>query len=154
ERREADLVNLGFVLNVIESVPERVETLRSAWSFARRALVVAVLKRFCFFGATHWRPFKDGFVTSRGTFLPYFSQDDLRALIEISLNMRVMSLAPGIGAVFRDKELEQEIAYRRRSAAAQYFERLNLVAHERASRQTVARPEIGELVPSAIEVIV
>jgi hypothetical protein len=26
ERREADLVNLGFVLNVIESVPERVET--------------------------------------------------------------------------------------------------------------------------------
>src|SRR5579872_4399885 len=30
-RREADIVNLGYVLNVIENAEERAETLRSAW---------------------------------------------------------------------------------------------------------------------------
>src|SRR5262249_10130944 len=35
-RRQADVVNLGFVLNVIEDAHERIETLRDAWSFALR----------------------------------------------------------------------------------------------------------------------
>src|ERR1041384_5581634 len=31
-RREADVVNLGFVINVIEDTTERVEAVRSAWA--------------------------------------------------------------------------------------------------------------------------
>ena len=39
----ADVVNLGFVLNVIEDPRERTETLRAAWGFARHALCVSVM---------------------------------------------------------------------------------------------------------------
>jgi DNA phosphorothioation-associated putative methyltransferase len=154
DRRAADVVNLGFVLNVIESVPERVETLRAAWSFAKRALIVAVMNRASFSEGAGWRPYKDGVLTSRGTFQRYFSQGDLRALIEMSLNARAMTLAPGIVAVFRDKELEQEVSYRRRSAAAQYFDRLKLEAPERGPQLRAARPDVGELAPGAVEAIV
>lgn len=38
----ADVVNLGYVLNVIEDRAERADTLRKAYALARRALVVAV----------------------------------------------------------------------------------------------------------------
>lgn len=154
ERRSADVVNLGFVLNVIESIPERVETLRAAWRFAKRALVVAVMNRASFSEAHNWKPYKDGVLTSRGTFQRYFSQDDLRALVEMSLNARATSLAPGIVAIFRDKDLEQEVAYRRRSAAAQFFERLDLVSPARSPRVAAARPDPAALVPSVIDSII
>ena len=37
--KEADVVNLGYVINVIENEAERREALRRAWSLARSALV-------------------------------------------------------------------------------------------------------------------
>jgi len=39
----ADIVNLGFVLNVIESVHERQQVLRDAFALATSVLVVAVI---------------------------------------------------------------------------------------------------------------
>ena len=42
-RKPADVVNLGFVLNVIEDPRERVETLKAAWGFATQALCVSVM---------------------------------------------------------------------------------------------------------------
>ena len=42
-RQAADVVNLGFVLNVIEDPRERTETLKAAWGFARDALCVSVM---------------------------------------------------------------------------------------------------------------
>ena len=42
-RRPASVVNLGFVLNVIEDAKERAETLKAAWGFAEAALCVAVM---------------------------------------------------------------------------------------------------------------
>src|SRR3712207_5615072 len=39
--KPADVVNLGYVINVIEEVSERREVLRRAWNLAQRALVVA-----------------------------------------------------------------------------------------------------------------
>lgn len=39
ERIQADVVNLGYVLNVIEDPAERIETLVSAWKLTRRLLV-------------------------------------------------------------------------------------------------------------------
>jgi hypothetical protein len=41
-RRSADAVNLGYVLNVIENLEERSQTLRDAWRLCRKLLVVAV----------------------------------------------------------------------------------------------------------------
>ncbi|WP_128645422.1 DNA phosphorothioation-associated putative methyltransferase [Rhodococcus sp. BS-15] len=40
-RSSADVVNLGFVVNVIENPAERLETVRSAWGLARRVLIVS-----------------------------------------------------------------------------------------------------------------
>jgi len=39
----ADIVNLGFVVNVIEDFDERLEALTRAWSLAERLLVVSVM---------------------------------------------------------------------------------------------------------------
>ena len=39
----ADVVNLGYVLNVIEDPAERLETLASAWALTRRLLVVSTM---------------------------------------------------------------------------------------------------------------
>src|SRR5690606_25110914 len=41
--REAQIVNLGFVLNVIEDPAERAVALHAAWSLARRVLLVSVM---------------------------------------------------------------------------------------------------------------
>jgi DNA phosphorothioation-associated putative methyltransferase len=41
ERSPAEVVNLGYVVNVIEDPKERVETLRLAWGLATRALVIS-----------------------------------------------------------------------------------------------------------------
>jgi DNA phosphorothioation-associated putative methyltransferase len=40
---EADVVNLGFVVNVIEDPEERSQTLRCAWSLCRRTLTVSAM---------------------------------------------------------------------------------------------------------------
>src|SRR5437879_2976122 len=41
-RREADVVNLGYVLNVIENPGERSQTLQQAWQLCRQLLVASV----------------------------------------------------------------------------------------------------------------
>src|SRR5262249_9116209 len=113
-RRAADVVNLGFVLNVIEDPFERLETLPAAWSFAKRALTISVMvpgKQ----AVAGLKPYKDGFLSSWGTFQRYFTQDELRELVESAVGERAFTLAPGIVTLFRDKELEQEVVYRRRS---------------------------------------
>lgn len=70
-RAEADVVNLGFVINVIEDPAERVEVLLAAWKLARRLLVVSTLVR----GQEDYAAFRccgDGVLTSRHTFQKYF----------------------------------------------------------------------------------
>jgi DNA phosphorothioation-associated putative methyltransferase len=113
-RKTADVVNLGFVINVIEDPRERIETLKASWGFALRALCVAVMPLGKSSTAGH-RPFRDGFLTSRGTFQRYFEQQELRALVEGATRETPLALAPGIVVAFRDKDLEQEVLFRRRS---------------------------------------
>lgn len=115
-RRAADFVNIGFVLNVIEDRHERIETLRTAWSFAQRAMVVSVrvmgnvdLKTL--------RQYRDGYLTSRGTFQKYFGQQELRDFINDTLGEAPIAIGPGVFAIFRDKDLEQEVLFRRRAGA-------------------------------------
>ena len=115
-RKSADVVNLGFVINVIEDPRERIETLKAAWGFAQRALCVAVMSIGKASTAGH-KPFRDGFVTSRGTFQRYFDQQELRTIVQGATGETPLSLAPGIVVIFRDKDLEQEVLLRRRSRA-------------------------------------
>jgi len=117
-RVEADVVNLGYVVNVIESGRERTDTLRSAWTLARRLLLVSARlvheRRLC-----SGDEFEDGVLTTRGTFQKFFEQSDLRSWIEQSLGVECVPAAPGVFLVFReDTEREGYVAsqFRRRVA--------------------------------------
>jgi DNA phosphorothioation-associated putative methyltransferase len=118
ERRPADVVNLGYVVNVIEAPIERQETLRSAWRLARRVLVVAARLEWearVITGRLH----ADGIVTSKGTFQKLFRQDELREWIDATLNVRSVAAAPGIYYVFReDEDAQRYLAGRVRSRIA------------------------------------
>ena len=142
-RRSADVVNLGFVLNVIEDRHERAETLMAAYGFAQRALSVAVMPfgKYTFEGL---KPYGDGYVTSRGTFQKYFAQQELRDFIAKVLGEAPVAFAPGIFVVFRDKELEQEVLLRRQSRAI--FRPVGIRPPEREPRAVAPRPELPDRV--------
>jgi len=94
------IVNLGFVLNVVEDPEERREVLRAAYDLAERCLVVAVM----LVGkgdVSSLRPHGDGFLTSRGTFQRYYMQAELRAFLAETLDMTPVAAGPGIFFVFR-----------------------------------------------------
>jgi DNA phosphorothioation-associated putative methyltransferase len=110
--RSADVVNLGYVVNVIEDVDERERTLRRAWSLAREVLVVAarlVSEARDLGGQRHG----DGLLTSTGTFQKLYTQETLRAWLEGTLQRRSVAAAPGIFYVFREPEFEQAFLARR-----------------------------------------
>jgi DNA phosphorothioation-associated putative methyltransferase len=140
-RRPADVVNLGFVLNVIEDRHERAETLMAAYGFARRALSIAVmpLGKYTFDGL---KPYGDGYVTARGTFQKYFAQQELRDFIAQALGEAPVAFAPGIFVVFRDKELEQEVLLKRQARAL--VRPIGLRPPERERRAVPARLELAE----------
>lgn len=104
--KEADVVNLGFVINVIENLSERVEAIQRAYTLARQCLAVAVIPAGRV-STYQLEKYGDGFLTSRGTFQKYFSQSEARELIEAATNSEALAVAPGIFFVFRDKVAEQ-----------------------------------------------
>ncbi len=106
QRKPADIVNLGFVLNVIEDSRERLETLRSAFSFARKVLVVSVMLGYAA-QRTQFAQHSDGVRTQRNTFQKYFAQDEFRTYVEKTLDTNAILIAPGICLVFRDPKDEQ-----------------------------------------------
>ncbi|MBP7830373.1 MAG: DNA phosphorothioation-associated putative methyltransferase [Kiritimatiellae bacterium] len=111
-RTEADCVNLGFVLNVIEDQIERLRTLQDAFALARRILAVSALTseaRNEVGGTTY----SDGVLTSRETFQKRFSQDELRQYIEDALETEAVAVGMGIFYVFRSPSERQEFLARR-----------------------------------------
>lgn len=114
-KRSAHTVNLGFVINVIEDIDERVAALRGAYALAEGVLAVsAMLTSQC---PADGRPYRDGYLSSRNTFQKYYSQAQLRDFIEHSLDESAIAVVPGVFFVFRDKDLEQ------RFLAARYGQR-------------------------------
>jgi len=118
-KREADIVNLGYVVNVIEDAAERDGVLRDAWSHARQALVVGA--RLTFDNrTTQTAPLADGCLTVANTFQKFYSQSELRSWIAETLGVEPAPAAPGVFFVFRDEESRQRYLaqrYRRRRAA-------------------------------------
>lgn len=100
-RRPADVVNLGYVINVIEQPAERANALRKAWSLAERVLVVSARMAWEARGRSG-RPLGDGFLTSAGTFQKFFEQKELSDWIELTLGLRPYAAAPGVFYLFRD----------------------------------------------------
>jgi DNA phosphorothioation-associated putative methyltransferase len=112
EKTAAAIVNLGFVLNVIEDKHERLEALMGAWDLAEKLLVVGVMLANDDFIA-QFTAYKDGVITSRNTFQKYYQQAEIRAYIERTLDEQAIAVAPGIFYIFRDKDEEQRFLERR-----------------------------------------
>ncbi|MFT7680903.1 MAG: hypothetical protein ACI935_000336 [Moritella dasanensis] len=103
----SDIVNLGFVLNVIEDQSERQQTLIKAWQHADRILMVSVM--VCGDARiSQFKRYKDGVITQRDTFQKYYAQAEIRSYIEQVLKTNAVAMGQGIFAVFKDKDLEEE----------------------------------------------
>lgn len=100
---EADLVNLGYVLNVIEEPSERIDAIRSAFALAKQALLVSTLVAGQETSA-HQRPFRDGFLTKTNTFQKFYAPGELEELLETTLDADVITLSFGICVVFKDPD--------------------------------------------------
>ena len=109
ERTPADVVNLGYVVNVIEDADDRLVVLAAAWALTRQVLVVSA--RLDWEATDAAVDFQgDGIVTGRRTFQKFFTQEELRTWIERVLRRRPVAAAPGIFYVFRDEAEEQSFA--------------------------------------------
>ena len=139
-RLEADLVNLGYVLNVIEDPAERVEALTSAYRLARKLLVVSALIRETVDVETAAR-YQDGVLTRNRTFQKYYDQGELHQFIEDSLEWTAIPAALGIFYVFRDPIDAQsflETRTRRAIDWSQLHRRLGLPRPRRSAEERLA----------------
>jgi DNA phosphorothioation-associated putative methyltransferase len=122
-RSEADVVNLGFVINVIENPAERTQTLNQAWSLCRQVLAVSAQ---VILSAKSKSPieFADGVLTTRGTFQKYFEQDELKRYLETELQTEAIPAGIGIFYLFKDE-------VRRQQFLANQFRRREIVPRRR-----------------------
>ncbi|MGL6338538.1 MAG: DNA phosphorothioation-associated putative methyltransferase, partial [Waterburya sp.] len=106
ELATADIVNIGYIINVIEDIVERREALIKAWELTRKVLIVSaqVLVDDRRLGLV---AYGDGIVTNRNTFQKYYEQEELKLYIEQVLGVEAIPAGLGIYVVFRqDAEAE------------------------------------------------
>ncbi len=104
ERKPAELVNLGYVVNVIEDPLERAATLYFAWDLASDILVVSA--------RMHWEAktlrtradHGDGVLTAHRTFQKFYDQDELRTWISTTLQVDPVAAAPGVFYAFKQRQ--------------------------------------------------
>lgn len=140
-RRRSDVVNLGYVVNVIENTMERRDALCRAWDLAERLLVVSarLITDTSIDGGVS--PFADGVLTRIGTFQKYFEQQELRIWIEQTLDVMATAAAPGIFYVFRDASERAQFnagRFRRTAAAPRLRVSERLFAEHRALLERLA----------------
>ena len=110
-RTPSDVVNLGYVVNVIEDRSERSEVLRQAWALTTSVLVVSARLTWDP-DSTGGKPYLDGRLTGNGTFQKYYTPEELKAWIESTLGRTAITAAPGICYVFRDPASAQRLLAR------------------------------------------
>jgi DNA phosphorothioation-associated putative methyltransferase len=109
---DADLVNLGYVINVIEKPEERAETLRRAWGLARQLLAVSAQVLMAGRGKAPVE-FGDGIFTCRGTFQKFYQQDELKAFLESELETEAIPAGIGVFYLFKDEGRRQQFLSQR-----------------------------------------
>ena len=100
EIKSADIVNLGYIINVIEDIAERRQALIKAWELTREVLIVSaqVLVDDRRRGLV---AYGDGVVTNRNTFQKYYEQEELKLYIDQVLEVESIPAGLGIYVVFR-----------------------------------------------------
>lgn len=114
KRHAADVVNVGYVINVIEDREERRQALKEAWQLAERVLIVTARLTLEELGQSLTR-YGDGYLTSRGTFQKFYEHGELRAWIAMVLAAEPVAAAPGAFYVFKNtSDRESFLASRER----------------------------------------
>ncbi len=100
--KSADIVNLGYVINVIEDMAERREALIEAWKLTKKVLIVSaqVLVDDRRRGLV---AYGDGIITNRNTFQKYYEQEELKLYIDQVLGVDAIPASLGIYFIFRDE---------------------------------------------------
>lgn len=102
----SDVVNLGYVLNVIEEPQERIQAIVGAFSLTKRVLLISTFpvgKE----SSAHQVPYRDGYITKTKTFQKFFAPGELEGLIQRAVGVEPITLGLGVCIVFRD-EVEAE----------------------------------------------
>ena len=102
--KSAHVVNLGYVLNVIEDTEERLESLKKAWKLTKKVLIVAAQVLVNAPSSKKQLAYADGVVTRRNTFQKYYEQGELKKYIDSTLEVDAVPVALGIYFVFRDEQ--------------------------------------------------
>lgn len=123
----SDIVNLGFVLNVIENQDERLDALLDAWALTSKILVVSVMLASDSF-TTQFKAFNDGIITSRNTFQKYYTQSEIKYYLERSLQENCVAVAPGIFYIFKDKQEEQKYQQKRYAREHKWLQQKSTVS--------------------------
>lgn len=98
----ADVVTLNYVLNVIEDMSERSQTLIKAFELAISTLVVAV---------PYWQnqrnqqSFKDGFISRWNVFIKRYTEPEFKDFIESTLQRPSQLIYPGIRVVYKSSSV-------------------------------------------------
>lgn len=108
----SDVVNLGFVINVIEDPQERKDVLKKAFLLTKKCLAVAVMLSSQN-DTTISIPFGDGQITSTKTFQKYFEQKEIEEFLQATLNTKAIAAAPGVFFIFKDETTEQDYLLKR-----------------------------------------
>ena len=102
-KNKADVVNLGYIINVIENMAERRDALIKAWSLTLDILIVSAQvliddrqRGYLVYG--------DGVITQRNTFQKYYEQEELKTYIEQVLNEEAIPIGLGVFLVFRNRD--------------------------------------------------
>lgn len=104
---EADVVNLGYIINVIEDPQERAETLCRAWGLSRQVLAVSAQVLMAGRGKEPVE-FGDGVLTNRGTFQKFYDQNELKTYLEAQLHTEAIPAGIGTFYLFKDESRRQE----------------------------------------------
>ena len=99
ELRSTDIVNLSYIINVIEDPEERDRALVQAWELTGQVLIIAAqilvndLRGVLAYG--------DGILTKRNTFQKYYQQAELKEYIDRILAVDALPIGLGVFLVFR-----------------------------------------------------
>jgi len=130
--RSADVVNLGYVVNVVEDSDERKATLCKAWALSEKLLVVSARLKDEYRRCLSARAYEDGVLTGTGTFQKFYSQTELIQWVSDTISVAGVAAAPGVVYIFRDEaERERFLLRRYGSRSRQPRKRLSLERYER-----------------------
>jgi DNA phosphorothioation-associated putative methyltransferase len=130
----ADVINLGYVINVIEDAAERKLALQNAWSLTEKVLIVSA-RLVSEAREINAPAFEDGYLTRLSTFQKFYEQHELREWIDTTLGSSSVPAGPGVFYVFRDEGAKQSFASSRfrRSRAVPRLVRTDIIFEQHKS---------------------